>query len=284
MKKRILFVATIIAIFGFAGCQGSDNVDVPVVTGAPLVTEAVVQAEESYENLEVTEKAEPSTATTSSPGPTATSDPTPTPTPTATPVPTATPEPTATPVPTPDVKQVMQEAFEAYGAFEKQLREDGIYYTAQYSFIYLDEDAIPECLLWADVMEGSTPAAVYVLSYRDGKVLSYRGETAYLSIDSFDYTPRSGKFKIYSALGQGNSEMWLIGELTDDIRQIGEAAGWGYWDWEGTEEYIMCQSVNGKQVTPKEQGDYLNAHYCTDAVDESQRYGTMEKAYQKISK
>ncbi len=202
--------------------------------------------------------------------------------PTTTPEPTAIP--TATPVPTPDVKQVMQEAFRAYGAFEKQLREDGIYYTAQYSFIYLDEDAIPECLLWADVMEGSTPAAVYVLSYREGEVLSYRGETAYLSIDSFDYTPRSGKFKIYSALGQGNSEMWLIGELTDDIRQIGEAAGWGYWDWEGTGEYIMCQSVNGKQVTPKEQGEYLNAHYCTDAVGESQRYGTMEKAYQEISK
>lgn len=102
-----------------------------------------------------------------------------------------------------------------------------------YSLIYLNDDEIPECLVWTCpyTFDSTIYGMIYVLSYNNGTVQMYASESYYLFHAMFSYTPGGNKFCIDTVLGLRSAEDWFMVELESDFSRLGSASqdndGWG---------------------------------------------------------
>jgi len=130
------------------------------------------------------------------------------------------------------------EALLAYVEYsEEVLSEEGIY---GYNLIYIDDNDIPECLVWTEYDQ-----RVYVLSYQNGSIESVTTQMS-SSYTSVSYTPKLGKFKISVFYGSAG--------LEDDIFTLDDSFDWVLYadsnraySAPGESYYIL--SINGKEVS-----------------------------------
>lgn len=86
------------------------------------------------------------------------------------------------------------EAFFAYTDYiENTFKEDRI---IGYNLIYIDDDDVPECLVWVGGAWDDRAEIVYVLSNKGGSMQSVIGPYTLDGYSSFSYTPQLGKFAL----------------------------------------------------------------------------------------
>ena len=115
----------------------------------------------------------------------------------------------------------------------------------KYSFIYLDDDNIPECIVWLNPIEsyyyGIYYTEICVISYKNRTVQSFHSELNLADDIYFYYTPKTGMFCVTGMIGIRHTMEYEKMEFKEQFTKIDE--GWTegepfYFDFE---EHLSVQ-------------------------------------------
>lgn len=156
------------------------------------------------------------------------------------------------------VDKEVVDALIAYQNYVSTLPDIEIEEQIGYTLIYLNDDEIPECLVWAHPYsvynsDSVIYGMIYVLSYNNGTVQMLKSESPYQFSATFLYTPRMGKFCITTVLGLRSATDWVVAELDSDYNKIGDA--WRDNDYEGN----YYNYLNNSEVEAEEIDTYINS-------------------------
>lgn len=147
----------------------------------------------------------------------------------------------------------------------------------RYTLIYLNDDEVPECLVWSNSYnpDPTVHGAVYILSYNNGAVQMFDPDSAYQFQVSFSYTPRKGKFCAGTVLGLRSAEDWVVAELDSDFHKIGTA--WQDNDWE---DYYY--ELNDSEVQEGEIEAYIDSFGFEIKIDSKEAETSILSAYDAL--
>lgn len=152
------------------------------------------------------------------------------------------------------VDKEVVDALIAYDKFILSMPEIQESESIGYTLIYLNEDEIPECLVWTNPysFDATVYGMMHVLSYNNGTVQMYASESVYLFQAAFSYTPKRNKFCIETVLGLRSATDWFMVELESDFSRLGSAWQDNTWD-----EYYFY--LNDVEVQEEELDAYINS-------------------------
>lgn len=140
------------------------------------------------------------------------------------------------------------------------------------SLAYLDDNDIPECIIWSNPYPDTEDfRQITVLSCHGGEVLEFTSEIAGAKA-VFSYKEKSGKFCVEEILGLRNATWWEIVELTDGFKKIGSA----HQDNEMTEWYYY---VNEEYTTGDFMHEYLKSFGFDRVISGECAYPSLNEAY-----
>lgn len=147
----------------------------------------------------------------------------------------------------------------------------------RYTLVYLNDDEVPECLVWSHSYnpDPTIHGAVYVLSYNNGTVQMFDPESPYQFDVSVSYTPKEGKFCTDTVLGLRSAEDWVVAELGDDFSKIGTA--WRDNDWE-----TYYNVLNDSNVQAEDIDAYIDSFDFEIELDSTEAKGTILAAYDAL--
>lgn len=152
-------------------------------------------------------------------------------------------------------------------------------YEYDYTYItmcYLDNDNIPECIVWCtDQKDMPISTTFFVLSYKNGEIVKVKCDSTDSGYKEFFYTPRSGNFiyTLWNHVGRGRE----IYNLSNDFVRTDEIAVSLY---RGEEKFI----INGEAVDSEETVEkYVRDKGFTNGFTEEDLYHTVKEAYQNLT-
>lgn len=161
-------------------------------------------------------------------------------------------------------------------AYIERFENEKTDYHKSASLIYLNDDDIPECVLWFYEDDSFYHSYGYILSYNDG-LIENELYIAQYGLDGFHYAPQSGLFYTTNWVN-GFGEENYIKKLTDSIEDIGNAFDYGA-------AMEPTYTVNGESVRSSEAvQEYLNSLGLNTTVTDSELYDTVINAYNAFNK
>ncbi len=166
---------------------------------------------------------------------------------------------------TPDIPAILA-AYQQYadGFAEEDLR---------YSLIYINDDDVPECLMWFGSFE------VKVLSYIDNTIKVFEPEYYGSHMIEYAYTPRSGEFAVNQSYGVGGNDYILV-KLSNVFEVKMHAESNGGFDTPG--HWSAGYDINGESVdeeTYLTQTDMSRFQQTIDTLSMDGIYDTILSAY-----
>lgn len=174
------------------------------------------------------------------------------------------------------VDKEVVDALIAYEDYFNHVKDNITGVTIRGKLIYLNDDNIPDCVLFDDMQANSSePAAstIYFLSYINGKVME---EIIELGHCDFQYAPKSGIICVGGDQGSyddyDNETMVSYGgheiiKLTDSFESIGSTSWSQVCDFSGAlvgEEYKLNDSAVGSM---EDINNYIQSLECNESVE-----------------
>ena len=158
------------------------------------------------------------------------------------------------------------------------------YYMPEYnrcSLIYLDNDTIPECIIWSIPYMSYDETEVYgyrqitVLSYKDGSLYEYASEESGCDTQ-FYYNEKEGSFQLIEILGLRSATWYEMVRLKGDFECVAKA----YIDNDIEGNYYY--GINDEDVEEAEYNSVLDSFTYELELTENDQYESLENAYEAL--